>query len=151
MKHAVAVDASVAAKWVLEEEFSDRARALLATSLRSHRPLIGPPHLLSEVVNVLYQRLRTRDIRRHITESEAEQALAQFLHYPLRIIAPAEIYTQAFAFARQHHLENIYDSLYVVLAQREEVELWTDDRTLLRSTASVAPWVRWIADYPLPP
>jgi predicted nucleic acid-binding protein len=149
VNHAVAIDASVAAKWLLTEEYSGQARSLLRDSLRGGRPLVGPPLLMAEVINILYQRVRTKDPNKHITETEAEQALGQFLQYPLRLVAPDQIYSLAFAFARTQQLENTYDALYVVLAQLLNVELWTDDRVLLRSVSDVAPWVHWIRDYPL--
>jgi len=37
----------------------------------------------------------------------------------------------------------------VVLAQMLDTELWTDDRRLRNAVGSVAPWIRWIGDYPL--
>ena len=42
-----------------------------------------------------------------------------------------------------------YDSVYVVLADMLEAELWTDDRRLLNSVEGVAHAVRWVGDYPL--
>ena len=53
MNHAVVVDASVAVKWVLDEEFTEQARNLLRDSVR--QPIVAPPHLTSEVTNALYQ------------------------------------------------------------------------------------------------
>jgi predicted nucleic acid-binding protein len=38
MNHAVVVDASVALKWVLFEEFNDQARGLYEAALHAHRP-----------------------------------------------------------------------------------------------------------------
>jgi len=142
----IVVDASVALKLVLAEEFTDRAQALLRDSLQARRPLVAPPHLHSEVINALYQRLR----RRTITEDEANQAVTQFLRFPITLSAPADLYQQAFTFAGTAALPTIYDSLYVVLAQFLGAELWTDDRRLRTALGTTAPWVRWIGDYPLP-
>lgn len=138
--HAIVVDASVAFKVVIQEEFTDRARALFAATLSAGRSLLGPPHLASEVTNAIYQRLR----RRNITTDEANQALREFLQLPIQLIAPPELYEKAFLFARTNGLTSTYDSLYVVLAQTVEAELWTADRTLVNSVGAVAPWVRWI-------
>lgn len=30
------------------------------------------------------------------------------------------------------------------------VDLWTDDRVLLKALGPAAPWVRWIGEYPFP-
>lgn len=145
MNHAVVVDASVVVKVIIEEEFSAHAEALFTATLRARRTLIGPPHLASEVTNAIYQRLR----RRNISVAEAEQALGEFLQLPIQLTAPPELFQRAFTFARTNGLSNIYDSVYVILSQMVQAELWTDDRTLLTNIGPVAPWVRWIADFSL--
>ena len=144
MNDGVVVDASVAVKWVVDEEHTDRALTLLRD--KAAEPILGPPHLASEVSNAIYQRLR----RHHIDANEAAQALERFLETGVQPSSPNGLYQQAFEFGRVHALKNIYDSLYVVLAQMLRLELWTDDRTLVSMVGSAAPWVRWIGQYPLP-
>lgn len=146
MSDVIVVDASVAIKWVVAEEFSEHATALLTGS--GAAPIVGPPHLVSEVANALHQRTR-RATRTTLAPSEAEQALARFLALGIELVAPDGLYQQAFAFAQTHGLASLYDSLYVILAWLLSAELWTADRRLLTATAGVAPWVRSIADYPL--
>lgn len=75
------------------------------------------------------------------------QAMAEFLGLPLRLLESADLYRRALAFAREQRLGDTDDSLYVVLAQMLGGELWTDDRALLKAVSPVAPWVRWIGDY----
>jgi predicted nucleic acid-binding protein len=146
---SLAVDASVAAKWVLQEEFTDRAQALLGVTIRAGQPPIGPPHLLAETTNVIYRRRLRADPATRITDEQADQALADLLAIPVRLLAPADLYERAFDFARTYQLATIYDSLYVVCAQLLGVELWTADRRLLDALGAAAPWVRSIAEYPL--
>ncbi|MCH7787759.1 MAG: type II toxin-antitoxin system VapC family toxin [Chloroflexi bacterium] len=145
MNHAIVLDASVVVKVIIEEEFSEQAETLLTANIRARRPLFGPPHLASEVTNAIYQRLR----RRHITAIEAEQTLNHFLQLPIQLLAPVDLYEEAFLFARTNKLTNTYDSLYVALARILNAELWTDDRALINSVGSIAPWIRWIGNYPL--
>lgn len=145
MNHAVAVDASVAVKWVVAEDFTDRAQALLGNSLRAARPLIAPPHFPGEVVNAIHR--RTQRSEQPLSPVRATQAVQEFLEYPVELLSPADLYWQAFTFAQTHALAAIYDSLYVVLAQLLEVELWTADERLLRALGDAAPWVRFIGDY----
>ena len=79
MNHAVAVDASVAIKWVLTAEvLSEHAQSLLQDSLAARRPILAAPHLPSEVSSALYQRTRTREPLRYISEREAQEALNTF-------------------------------------------------------------------------
>lgn len=144
MNHAFVIDASVALKWLIQEEFTGQAVALLQDSRRSKRPLYSPPVLTNEVTNALYQQLR----RRSISQEEAEEALEQFFGWPtVQIVSLPGLYQRAFAFARNHQLPDIYDSLYIVLAQMLNAELWTDDRRLIQGIGSSTPWVRWIRDY----
>ncbi len=143
----VVVDASVAVKWVIAEELTDHARALLKDN--AYQPLVAPPILLSEVTNAIYQRTRCTSTiaQERITQAEAEDALARVLAVGVDLIGPVELYARSFAFARTHHLKDTYDVLYVVLAQMLGVELWTADRALLDSVGQIASWVRWIGDY----
>ena len=145
MNHILVLDASVVVKVVIEEEFTDRARALVADSRRARRLLFGPANLASEVTNAIHQKAT----RRSITAAEADQALNQFLALPIHVFATPELYTRASLFTRAHGLNTTYDSIYVVLAQMLDAELWTDDRQLLRDVQAAAPWIRWIGDYPL--
>ena len=85
--YAVVVDASVADKWVLNEEFTSQSRDLLTHTLRERIPVIAPPHLRSEVANALFQRTRRRSKEARITEALAESALAEFLRFPYKCLA----------------------------------------------------------------
>ena len=145
---AVVVDASTAVKWVLAEEFSDRADALLMASLRTRRPILAPPHFVSEVTNAIFQRVRTTDPNKHIPAEQAHAALTQFLAFPVLLQSPPALYERAFLIAQHRQLRSTYDSLYVALAELAGAELWTSDRRLLNAVST--PWVRWIGDYPLP-
>lgn len=147
MNNAVVVDASVALKWVLFEEFNDQARALYEAALHAHRPLLVPPHFFSEVTSALYQRTRTREPARHLSEDEAHEALTRFSRFHVQTAEPENLYGRAFLFARDHRLPSLYDSIYVVLAQMMEVELWTADQRLFNTASPVAPWVRRIGEY----
>jgi predicted nucleic acid-binding protein len=82
MNQTVVVDASVAVKWVLDEEFTQQARHLLRDSVRL--PILAPAHLTSEVTNALYQRVRTTDPTKHISAAEAQEASPSFYAFALR-------------------------------------------------------------------
>lgn len=57
----ICVDASVAGKWILEEEQSDRAKALYRSALLAREPIVAPPLLPTEVTNILRQRTHAQD------------------------------------------------------------------------------------------
>ncbi len=44
-------------------------------TVEAGRALVGPPHLIGEVANALYQRVRSREPVRHLTDEEARDSL----------------------------------------------------------------------------
>jgi predicted nucleic acid-binding protein len=57
----IVVDASVGVKWLLATEtHSGQAQASLAETRQTGGDVIVPPHMRGEVVNVLYQRMRSQ-------------------------------------------------------------------------------------------
>jgi predicted nucleic acid-binding protein len=146
MTEGIVVDASVTIKWVVAEEHAAEAQALFEETVAAHYPLFVPPHLVSEVVNGLYRRVR-RGGPTALTEDEATAAVERFLTFPLQPEIPPTLYQEAFSFAKTHQLPSVYDSLYVTLARLLDTELWTADQRLLNTVGTLAPWVRWIGDY----
>jgi predicted nucleic acid-binding protein len=59
-------------------------------------------------------------------------------------------FEEAFRFARNHALTNTYVSLYVVLAEMLDIDMWTDDQPLLKALGATTPRVRAIGNYPMP-
>lgn len=147
MNHAVAVDASVAVKWVIDEPHTDLALKLWADSAMAGRAVIAAPHFEGEVANAVFERVRTTDPLKHLDANDAEETLARFLAYPVEMISPPGLIYHAFAFAQAHDLPSIYDSLYVVTARLADVDLWTADNRLLTALGGRATWVHYIGDY----
>ena len=140
------VDASVAVKWLFDEEWSDQAHALLEWHTRAAEPLVAPALLPNEVANAIHRRLR----RGLIANAEAAAAVVtatRILENRVELLTPPNLTWDAYAFAGAHGLPAVYDALYVVLAQRLGAELWTADQRLLGVVGVAAPWVRWIGDY----
>lgn len=144
---SVVVDASVAVKWVIAEDLSDRAVALYEAGLASRLPSVVPPHFASEVVNAIYRRSRRKVQENQIPENRAKQVAEAFLKLRFRAVAPRGLYSEAFSFAVAHRQSSIYDALYVVLAGMLGVDFWTADLTLLRVVGPTAPWMRWIGEF----
>ncbi len=140
MSRAIVVDASVAVKWVLVEELSDRAHALLQEARRVRRRLVAPPHLPAEVTNALYQRLRRHDL----SEQEAQEALETYLDFEIDLLDPPGLYQKAFNLSTTYALPSTYDSLYLALADTLEAAFWTNDRRLIDARV---PWARPISDF----
>jgi predicted nucleic acid-binding protein len=144
----ICVDASVAAKWILDEPFADNAVALLRDSARSASPIVAPPLLPFEITNILRQRM----VRFRMAMQVADTLLAAFLEIPIALELTSNLYRQALAIADGFGLPAAYDAQYVALAQSFGCDLWTDDQQLLDILNNRLPFVRWIGDYaPNPP
>ena len=144
MTGLVIVDASVVVAGLLGEDLAQPALRMLSNTTSTGFDVIGPPLLPIEVTNAIYQRLR----RREVTAAEASAALNDFRNFHIVPVPVDDLHERAFAFASDHGLPNSYDCVYVVLAEREGAELWTADARLFRAMTGVAPWVRWIGDFP---
>jgi predicted nucleic acid-binding protein len=140
---SLVVDASVAIKWLLVEEHSDRARAMLADANAFRTQLVAPPGFPGEVLNALYQQER----RQALLAVDADQALRRFDDVPYQVAASPGLLGDALALARRFSLGATYDGQYLALAQAFDVELWTADQRLVRAVSPSFPLIRWIGDY----
>jgi predicted nucleic acid-binding protein len=137
------VDASVAVKWLLREEHSDRARELRDDAVEGRVRILVPPLFRGEVLNALYQQER----RGNVSREGVDDALDRFAAAPFNTLQPEGLLTSALVLARQFSLGATYDAQYLAVAEALEVDLWSADEALIRATASALPWIRWIGDY----
>ena len=141
----ICADASVAVKWILDEDRSDRARALYSAAVQTSEPIVAPPLLPLEVTNILRQRMRTGD---GLSLASAKQHLDDFLALAIEFHNPAGLHFQALVHADALGLPATYDAHYLALAEHLGCELWTDDQRLIRQVAASLSFVRWIGDHP---
>jgi len=133
------VDASVAAKWFLNEKHSDAACLIL----RRGNELHAPDFFLLEIDNLLVKRIRRGDIsRRHADEIRAALRRFDISYHPF-----TPMRNEAFELASQACL-SLYDSLYIVLAILIRGRMVTADRKLYDALARtlLCEHVLWVED-----
>src|SRR5690348_1790786 len=124
----ICIDASLAAKWLLSEPDSPRARAFYRVCVLGNEQFVAPYLLASEITNILRQRMRSGQPR--LSLADATELLKQFLGLPVEFLAPADLYEQALILATNHNLPAAYDAQYVALAQLLGCDFWTADQRL---------------------
>ena len=136
------VDASVVLKW----QFDDEDCVPQAIALRDDYyargavRVIAPQLLMYEVVNGIATATR----RKRLSPDKAAEAMGNLLALgielrgvePLRILQVALRYNLA-----------AYDAAYLVLAEAEDCDLWTGDRTFYQVVKAESHRVKWIGNY----
>lgn len=119
----IVIDSSVAFKWLVREDGSDEALALIG------RPMIAPDLLMIECGDALWKRVRRGDT----PAAEAAPALAA-LPIALTVVASAPLVADAaeIAIALNHP---IYDCIFLALAERDDLPLLTADTRFHRAVA----------------
>ena len=137
----VVVDASVALKWVLQEDHTEEALALRTRWQDSSEQIIAPPIFRSEVTNVLHRRAP----RGEFTPHDAQDLLDTLLP-GVATAEPEGLYGHALTVAGEMGLGSTYDSLYLALAEFEGCEFWTADLRFVRSVQHRFSQVRGITE-----
>ena len=143
MSGYVCVDASVAAKWVLDESLSDTAADLYHESQAADVVLVGPPHMNTEVANAIWRRAA----RGEFDQVEAERLMQAFLGFVVEIVSLRGLHLAAMKVAGLFNRPAIYDAHYVALARMLDCDLWTADKRLLNALNGRLPFVKSLADY----
>jgi predicted nucleic acid-binding protein len=141
----ICIAASLAAKWVVPEDYSDQALALFIATAEAGEQIIAPPLLPIEVTNIIRRRMRAATNPLSLTQ--ATEVLARFLAIPVRLEAPADLYQRALTLAATYQLPAAYDAHYLAISQIHSCTLWTDDQRLLHVLGGRFPTIAWVGDY----
>jgi predicted nucleic acid-binding protein len=116
------IDASIAVKWVIEEEGSREAVAL-----RGRGRLIAPDLLVAECANILWKKARRSELARD--EALLAARLLQGVDVELVPMRPLLAAAARLALALDHPA---YDCIYLALAVERDCRFVTADQALLR-------------------
>jgi len=127
-------DSSVVVSWIIEDEFSVEADALL-DSLAQGAVAEAPVLLRYEVSNVLVTAFTKK---KRLSKEASEAGLADFDSLPIRYdLESPRFATKAISEIAQTHLLSVYDSAYLELALRRSLPLATQDRRLREAAKKV--------------
>ncbi|MEQ1886095.1 MAG: type II toxin-antitoxin system VapC family toxin [Bryobacteraceae bacterium] len=134
------VDASVAIKWVLNEDGHLPARDLLRTFVSGENDLVAPRTLPEEVSSALAKRVRTK----HLTSAAAIKAFEFLERYMPTLESDRALTKEALLLSLRLQL-GLWDCLYLALAIRGRYTLITADRRLYRGAIAHYPYVEMLA------
>ena len=117
------VDASVAAKWVLEEREGEKALALRDAHLQGRVVLTAPDLLVYEFMNAL-------NYNPKISSNEIVAKVRDLLDLELELVPPSGEYGSQIARIARKYSISIYDASYVALANLMVTRLVTANKKL---------------------
>lgn len=118
------VDASVCAKWYLDEEYSDRARLLRDEFVKGQIAITVPSLLFYETLNALRY-------SRAFDEKELTVAADSLSKYGFEVWEPrGEVYREAARLSLAQDI-TVYDAAYVALSEHLRALFYTVDKKLL--------------------
>ncbi len=140
----VTIDASVAVRWILDDEPSRAGALVLRSSLEAGRVVaVEPSHFLLEVAGALDRAVREG----RIDEERARGALAALEAVAFDDPPPIAVAIDAFEIASTTGLR-VPDGAYVVCAARNHAQLITADRRQLEAAERHEVPVIALADLP---
>ena len=142
MSGHVVVDANVAIKWLVREEHTDKALAILSTWHDEDVTPVAPYLLPFEVTNALHRKV----FRGQLTVGNASRMVSQLLSSRLELHQTAELHVRVLELATELQQGAVYDAHYLALAEEFGCELWTADQRFHRA-AEGAGNVHWIGDW----
>jgi predicted nucleic acid-binding protein len=120
------IDAGVATKWLLPEGDSPSALKVLDAALARRITLVAPALIGLEFGHVLGKELR----RGRCDAATAERLWSAFRGLPMALVSARLLQDRAFLISVTRRI-TIYDSVYVAVAELEDVPLITADAGLI--------------------
>lgn len=143
MSEAVVVDASLAVKWLIQEEDSATAQALLLSWGREERRLVGPHLLAAETTNALHRRVARGSLTTQVAAELIESLLRET---GVELHEAPEIHARALELASELGQGAAYDCHYLALAEALDCELWTADERFHRAASPAFPFVHALSE-----
>ena len=135
----IVIDASVALKWIKEEElFRDKALELFQNHKTDKNQIIVPDLIYIEVSNVLVT-------KSSFTDDNVKQALRFLFKAELKNYELSEKYLVDTSVLAKKYQTSVYDMLYAVIAKKLKTVLITADVKFIQKTNF--PYVKLLSEY----
>ena len=146
MSGSVVVDASLAVKWLVEEDDSDKAHAALQSWVAQDITRIAPYLMPFEVANALHRRV----LRGELSVADSTRLIGRLLESRLELHQPPGLHVRALQLASPLNQSAAYDAHYLALAEGLDCELWTADERFYRAASPGVGYIRWIGEFGVP-
>jgi len=124
----IVIDASVAAKWILEhEQDTDKALIILKNHTFSIEEIIVPDLFFYEIANTLAT-------KSGMTSKEVIVALGKVYQSNLSVYHPLEVDVSQTTKLAKEYKTSVYDMLYAVVAKTHKATLITADKQFVKQT-----------------
>ncbi len=143
---SVVVDASLAIDWLVEEDDSDKAHAVLQSWVAQDTARIAPHLMPFEVANALHRRV----LHGELSLRDSTRMIGQLFESRLELHRPPNLHVRALEIASQFKQGAAYDSHYLALAEIVDCELWTADERFFRAASPGVDNLRWIGAFNSP-
>jgi predicted nucleic acid-binding protein len=122
------IDASVAAKWFLQEQDSDKAISVRDAHIDGRIRLTAPDLIVYEVANAL-------NYNPKILDAQLASQIQDLHDYDLDLVPPSTEYTKRIGKTARELSVSVYDASYVTLSDMIATNLVTADKKLHEKTA----------------
>ena len=143
MSGYVVVDASVACKWLVEEEHSAKAETLARHWVEAGLHLAAPQLMPYEVSNALHRRVG----RGEIAVDVATGLLENLMTIGIAFHRGPGLHRSAIELAGRYRRGAAYDAHYLALAEDLDCELWTADRRFYEAVKDCDPRLRLLREF----
>ena len=137
------VDASVAVKAVVEEDYTREARTLVRSWQTAGLPMMAPDFMASEFATAL----RKKIAEGILTNEDAKRLLTGLYQSGIDFRPSRPLHDRAIDLAVELNQRLAYDSHYLALAESLNCDFWTADEPFYRAARNTYPQVQWIGSY----
>lgn len=142
MPRVLCLDSSVIIPYLVPEENSQKAEALIQDAILSSIRVVVPCFAWAEVGSVLLKKVR----RKLLTAEESQACFEDFQQLPLEFIEHPVLRNKAWAISAEHDLPTLYDAAFLACAEHYGAEFWTADQALVKSLSPRPTYVCLLAD-----